>query len=344
MQAVSLASAGLQAREASRRLTSTRSLAPARDADLRWTRAAELLGRQGGRGLAASPLARPRWRRRALMAFEQVGGADRRAGNGARLCAGALWPSAARSARYQAIKHMLADMYVITPRWRRSNALLRRHGPSSPALPNYQSPQRPRASRRPPRSSTAPRTTSRFTAAWASPGPLTATCSTTAASNALAVVARRRCRRGRNATRLNAMSAEATPSVGSSRDIRKNDNGFRTIQPKKPPSALRSARGSTPTPRDTLRKNVKRASLRRSNGRCQRRPHCGRQGLAKEEGGGRLGLPPLAEGMRRRWRTHAPSSSVIWGQEEATLRRAHGGVFTIGHGMCVPTVMAWGRR
>jgi alkylation response protein AidB-like acyl-CoA dehydrogenase len=106
-----------------------------------------------------------------LMAFEQVGGADRALEMGRdyaldRVAFGRPIGS------FQAVKHILADMYVsatLAPNcyygaWALST--------DAAELPRQ---QRPRASapRRP--SSTAPRTTFRCMAAWASPGSSTAT-------------------------------------------------------------------------------------------------------------------------------------------------------------------------
>ena len=59
----------------------------------------------------------------------------------------------------------------------------------------------------------------------------------------------------------------------------------------------------------------------------------------KQESRRRLGLPALAEGI---WRRAAltPIERVIWDAGRRPLRAARG-LFTIGHGMCGPTVMAW---
>jgi acyl-CoA dehydrogenase len=112
-----------------------------------------------------------------LTAFEQIGGADR-ALEMARDYALERMAFGRQIGSFQAIKHMLADMYV-------SAALARSNGyygawalsTGAAELPEAVASARVAATRR---SSTAPGTTSRRTAAWASSGPSTATSSTAA--------------------------------------------------------------------------------------------------------------------------------------------------------------------
>jgi alkylation response protein AidB-like acyl-CoA dehydrogenase len=124
-----------------------------------------------------------------LMAFEQVGGADRALEMGRdyaldRIAFGRPIGS------FQAVKHMLADMYV-SATLARSNCYYGAWALSTGAseLPEAAASARisatqaavpTRRSRAPRRSSIAPRTTSRFTAAWVSPGSSIATCTTAA--------------------------------------------------------------------------------------------------------------------------------------------------------------------
>ena len=112
-----------------------------------------------------------------LMAFEQVGGADRALEMGRdyaldRIAFGRPIGS------FQAVKHMLADMYV-SATLARSNCYYGAWALSTNAS-NCRKPRPPRASARRRRSSTAPRTTSRSMAAWVLPGSSTATCITAA--------------------------------------------------------------------------------------------------------------------------------------------------------------------
>jgi alkylation response protein AidB-like acyl-CoA dehydrogenase len=106
-----------------------------------------------------------------LTAFEQTGGADR-ALESARDYALARYAFGRPIGAFQAIKHMLADMYVAAT-LARSNAY---YGAWALATGAPELPQAAAAARL----SSAPRTTSRPMAAWASPGRSTVICSTAA--------------------------------------------------------------------------------------------------------------------------------------------------------------------
>ena len=143
------------------------------EADLR-RRDGRAAGR-GGRRLAA--LAERVIDRAAILtAFEQVGGADR-ALEMARDYALERMAFGRQIGSFQAIKHMLADMYV-SATLARSNCYYGAWALSTERRGAAGVGGHRRGSRPPRRSSTAPRTTSRSTAAWASPGPSTATSST----------------------------------------------------------------------------------------------------------------------------------------------------------------------
>jgi alkylation response protein AidB-like acyl-CoA dehydrogenase len=112
-----------------------------------------------------------------LLAFEQVGGADRALEMGRdyaldRIAFGRPIGS------FQAVKHMLADMYVAATLAR--PIAITAPGHSRPMPASCRKPPLPRASARRRRFSTVPRTISRSMAAWVSPGSLTATCTTAA--------------------------------------------------------------------------------------------------------------------------------------------------------------------
>lgn len=112
-----------------------------------------------------------------LLAFEQVGGSDRALEMGRdyaldRIAFGRPIGS------FQAVKHLLADMYVSATLAR--SIVITAPGRSRPTRRNCRKRPRLRASAQRRRSSTVPRTTFRSMAAWASPGSSIATCTTAA--------------------------------------------------------------------------------------------------------------------------------------------------------------------
>jgi alkylation response protein AidB-like acyl-CoA dehydrogenase len=111
-----------------------------------------------------------------LIGFEQVGGSDRALEMGRDYALDRI-AFGRQIGSFQAVKHMLADMY--RRRWRARIAITA-PGRSRPTRPNCLKPPQLRVSARRRRSSIVRRTTSRSMAAWASPGSSTAICITVA--------------------------------------------------------------------------------------------------------------------------------------------------------------------
>ena len=239
-----------------------------------------------------------------LLAFEQVGGADR-ALEMAKDYALERYAFGRPIGSYQAIKHKLADMYVKNE-LARSNAY---YGAWALDAGAAELPRRPpRRGSRPPRpSGTAPRRTCRPTAASASPGSMD--CH-------LLLPPRATARRGARLA-ASGKSAWSSAIVDATRPDGRTDHGFQRHAPKKPPTAPRRAPGWRPTRR---RSDAIAAAEARANRRSARwassAPKAWQQRKAaagyacitwpKEWGGG--GATPMER--------------VIFGQEEGALRRA----------------------
>jgi alkylation response protein AidB-like acyl-CoA dehydrogenase len=112
-----------------------------------------------------------------LTAFEQVGGSDRALEMGRDYALDRI-ASVARSARSRRSSTCWRTC-MCRRRWRAPIAITAR-GRSRPMPANWAKQRRPHGLAPPRRSSTAPRTTSRYTAAWVLPGSSTATCTTAA--------------------------------------------------------------------------------------------------------------------------------------------------------------------
>ena len=243
---------------------------------------------------------------------------------------------------FQAIKHKLADMYV-TERASPVQRLLRRLG-AGDRRRRAAAGRRRRAGFAPREAFTARRRrTSRRMAASASPGRSTAT-STTAASKLLGLVAGRRAalegpagqrwkpERGNGAAAdRHRHSCGRRGALEGTHTMDFNDTPGGSRIPRRGPRLARcQCRAARPAPRPVLR-------LRRHG----RRRGGARQGLAGEEGRGRLRRHHLAEGMRRRAaaRRCSRSSSTRKRRDYAVPR----GLFEIGLGMCIPTLMTYAK-
>ena len=169
-----------------------------------------------------------------LLAFEQVGGADRCL-EMAKDYALERYAFGRPIGCYQAIKHKLADMYV-------KNELARSNAYYGAWALNTDAPELPLAAARGAGrglrglSGSRPRKTSRPTAASASPGRWTATSTTAARSSSAWWPARP----------ASGRSGWSASSNGATRP-RERTRWTSTTPPKKPPTAPRSARGWRPT-------------------------------------------------------------------------------------------------